>query len=204
MKFWKIATALASALTILLCEAVVTDVFAKDSSAPNLILASDNKSPITPQQLVTEALQIIEKSYLDGSLNGLDWQQVKIETLSRQYTTSEEAYTAINSVLSRLDNSATRFLTPKQFAGFFAENNGEDYVGVSLPELLSLDYDHEEQLRIITPIPNSPAAQADWKTGDRLMAIDGVSTDNLTLAEAGMKLRGAEDSKILEALKQVN
>ena len=196
LNFLQMATALASAFTLLLCEAVVPDVFAKDSSTLNIILASDDESQITPQQLVTEALQIIEKSYLDGSFNGLDWQQVKIETLSSQYATSEEAYTAIDSVLSRLDNSATRFLTPEQFAGFFAENNGEDYVGVGLPELLSLDYDSEEQLRIITPIPNSRAAQADLKTGDRLIAIDGVSTDNLTLAEAGMKLRGAAGSKV--------
>ena len=196
MNFFQTATALASAITILLCEAVVTDVFALDTSAPDIILASDNESPITPQQLVTEALQVIEKSYLDGSFNGLDWQQVKTETLSRQYTTSKEAYTAIDSVLSRLDNSATRFLTPKQFAGFFAENSGKDYVGVGLPELLSLDYEDDEQLRIVTPIPDSPAAQAGLKTGDRLSAIDGVSTDNLSLAEAAMKLRGVEGSTI--------
>ena len=196
MNFFKIGAALASALTIVLWEAVVRDVLAKDTVAPSIILAQNNESQVTPKQLVIEALQIIEKSYVDGSFNGLDWQQVKTETLSRRYTTSEEAYEAIDSVLSRLGNSATRFLTPKQFAGFFVENNGKDYVGVGLPELLSLDYDEREQLRIITPMPDSPAAEAGLKTGDRLTAIDGVSTDNLSLAEAVMKLRGEEGSTV--------
>ncbi len=196
MNFFRIGVTLVSATNIILCETVIADVSAKNTTTPKIILASYDESPITPYQLVTEALQIVEKNYLDGSFNGLDWQQVKKQTLARQYATKEEAYTAIDSVLSRLGNRATRFLTPEQFAGFLAENSGNDYVGVGLPELLSLDYDEEEQLRIITPIPNSPAAEAGLKTGDRLIAIDGVSTDNLSLAEAGMKLRGAEDSTV--------
>lgn len=196
MNYCQLCAALASALTVLLGEAVFTDVFAKDTIRPSIILAQNGESQATPGQLITEALQIIEKSYLDDNFNGLDWQQVKAETLSRQYATSEAAYAAIASVLSRLDNPATRFLTPEQFAGFFAENSGKDYVGVGLPETLSLDYDTSEQLRIITPIPNSPAAESGLKTGDRLSAIGGVSTDSLTLAEAALKLRGAQGSRV--------
>ncbi|VEP17694.1 Carboxyl-terminal protease [Hyella patelloides LEGE 07179] len=196
LKFFPIGIILACALDLLVGEAVIKDIFAKDTVTSSIILASDNESSITPQKLVTEALQIIEKSYMDGSFNGLDWQQVKAETLSRQYATSEEAYEAIDSVLNRLGDSATRFLTAKQFADFLAENSGKDYVGVGLPELLSLDYDDDEQLRIITPMPNSPAAEEGLQSGDLLTAIDGVATNNISLTEVATKLRGTEGSTV--------
>ena len=194
MNLFEIGVAIASAFTMLLCEAVI-NVSAEDNVAANIILASYDEAQVTPKQLVTEALQTVEENYADGSFNGLDWQQVKTETLSREYTTSEKAYQAIESVLNRLE-PATRFLTPEQFTGFSAENSGKEHIGVGLPEVLSLDYDDRERLRIITPIPNSPAAEAGLQTGDLLNAIDGVSTDNLSLAEAAMKLRGVEGSTV--------
>ena len=125
----KIGIAIASAFTVLLCEAVIRKTFAEDTVASGIVLASYDKTETTPPQLVTEALLIIETKYLDGSFNGLDWQQVKIETLSRQYATSEEAYEAIDSVIERLGNHATRFLTPQQFASFSAENSGKEHIG---------------------------------------------------------------------------
>ena len=195
MNLFKIGVAIASAFTMLLCEAVI-NVSAEDKVAANIILASYDEAQVTPKQLVTEALQIVEENYTDGSFNGLNWQQVKTETLSRQYATLEEAYRAIESVLNRLGNPATRFLTPEQFTGFSAENSGKEHIGVGLPEVLSLDYDNRGRLRIITPIPDSPAAEAGLQTGDLLNAIDGVSTNNLSLAEAAMKLRGAEGSTV--------
>ena len=194
--FQKISVAIASAFSLLLCEASVTSVFAMDTTALSTILISDDKSQIIPQQLVNEALQIIEENYVDGSFNGLNWQQLKTETLSLQYATSEEAYKAIESLLNSLQNPATRFLNPKQFTNFSAENSGQDIIGVGLPEMLSLDYDEQGQLRIITPLPNSPAAEAGLQTGDLLNAIDGASTDHLSLAEAATKLRGAEGSTV--------
>ena len=200
----KIGVAIVSAFTMLLCEAVV-NVSADDNVTSNIILAQGDEAQVTPKQLVTEALQIVEENYADGSFNGLNWQQIKTETLSRQYATSEEAYRAIESVLNRLDNPATRFLTPEQFTGFSAENSGKEHIGVGLPEVLSLDYDERprtreferERLRIITPLPDTPAAEAGLQTGDLLSAIDGVSTDNFSLAEAAMKLRGASGSTVI-------
>ena len=174
----------------------MTSVFAIDTTPPSIVLNSKDKSQTIPHQLVAEALQAIEENYVDGSFNGLNWQQLKTETLSRQYATSEEAYKAIESLLNRLQNPATRFLNPQQFTNFSAENSGRDLIGVGLPEMLSLDYDKQGQLRIITPLPNSPAAEAGLQTGDLLNAIDGVSTDNLSLAEAAMKLRGTKGSTV--------
>ena len=196
MNLTKIGVAIASASTVLLQKAVIANVSAKDIVTPSTILVSDDEVQVTPKQLVAEALQIVEESYVDGNFNGLNWQQVKTEALSHHYATSEEAYQAIESVLKRLENPATRFLTPKQFTAFSAENSGKNHIGVGLLEVLSLDYDERERLRIITPLPDTPAAEAGLQTGDLITAIDGVSTNNLSLAEAAMKLRGAEGSMV--------
>ena len=95
MKPFHTGIAFLSTLTILLGEAVVRDVFALDTVTSNIVLAQNEKNRVNPQQLVTEALQIVEESYLDDSFNGLDWQEVKAEILNRQYNTSSEAYQAI-------------------------------------------------------------------------------------------------------------
>ena len=194
INFFQTSVVIASSFSLLLCGASAIGVSAVDNTASNII--PNDKSQVIPRQLVSEALQILEENYADGSLNGLDWQQIKTETLSRRYATSEEAYKAIESLLGRLQNPATRFLNPKQFTNFSAENSGRDIIGVGLPEMLSLDYDDGGKLRIITPLPNSPAAEAGLQTGDLLNAIDEASTDNLSLAEAAMKLRGAEGSTV--------
>ena len=59
MDFFRISITVVSAITITLCESVVADVSAKDTTTPKIILASYDEFPITPYQLVTEALQII-------------------------------------------------------------------------------------------------------------------------------------------------
>ena len=199
MNILKIGLTTVSALSLLLCGTMV-NVSAKNIS--QIILAQNDKSQINPQLLVAEALQIIEKNYIDGNFNGLNWQQVKTQTLNSQYATSEQAYQAIDSILNRLDNPATRLLTAKQFAGFSAENSGKNIIGVGLPETLSLDYDEQRYLRIITPLPNSLAAKAGLTTGDFLTAINGLSTDNLSLAAASKKLRGAKGSTVNLTLKR--
>jgi len=50
-------------------------------------------------------------------------------------------------------------------------------------------------LTIVTPIEGSPAAKAGLKPGDKILKIDGVSTRELDLSEAALKMRGKIGSK---------
>ncbi|MBD1803958.1 S41 family peptidase [Microcoleus sp. FACHB-SPT15] len=173
------------------------------ASSKSYVVSSQPASPL--QQLVHEAWQVIETNYADPTFNGLNWQQVRSEVLSRRYTTKEEVYTAIRAMLSRLDNPATRFLTPEQFAGFESEDSGQLHVGVGLPELLSIDINEPtRQLTIVTPLPNTPASEAGLMSGDRVVAIDGVSTDGMDLGDATMRLRGRQGSTVTLTIQRNN
>lgn len=54
----------------------------------------------------------------------------------------------------------------------------------------------DKQLTIIAPLPNSPAELAGLKAGDALLAIDGKSTDGLSLDQAVSAIRGPEGTTV--------
>lgn len=167
--------------------------------------ATTSRTANNHEQLVDEAWQIVAEQYVDGDFNGVDWQQVRTDVLSQNYATSEEAYAAIRSMLGQLDNSATRFLTPEQFAGFRAEDSGQTHIGVGLPEVLSLDVNEAtRKLIIVTPLPDTPASEAGIQPGDRVLAIDGVTTEDMDLGAAAAMLRGKEGSTVKLTLQRAD
>jgi carboxyl-terminal processing protease len=52
------------------------------------------------------------------------------------------------------------------------------------------------QLTVVSPIKGSPAEQAGIKAGDIILEIDGESTDDLTITEAVMKIRGTKGTTV--------
>jgi len=80
------------------------------------------------------------------------------------------------------------YLTPGQLDEVYAQIEG-NFVGLGI-ELRAED----GQLKIVRVIPGSPAAQAGMLAGDRIAAVDGQSTDELTTDEAANMLQGEEGS----------
>ncbi len=54
----------------------------------------------------------------------------------------------------------------------------------------------EEKLTVISPIPDSPAAQAGMRPYDVILGIDGESTADMSLVEAVLKIRGPKGSTV--------
>lgn len=96
---------------------------------------------------------------------------------------------AINGILAGLDPHSS-FLEPSAFREMQIDTEGE-FGGVGIEVTLE-----DKQLRVITPIDDTPAFHAGIKAGDIIIRIDGQSTRSDSLSQAVEKMRGEIGSKI--------
>ncbi len=98
----------------------------------------------------------------------------------------EVEYAAINGFLSVLDPHSI-LLPPEMAREMDVQIQGE-FGGLGITISLRGE---ERLLTIIATLPDTPAARAGLKPGDRILQIEDESTINMTLDEAVSKLRGA-------------
>ncbi|MBD2165490.1 PDZ domain-containing protein [Calothrix membranacea FACHB-236] len=138
------------------------------------------------QKLVSEVWRIVNRNYLDETFNHQNWSTVRQKALEKPLKNHEEAYAAVQNMLKSLDDPFTRFLDPEQYRSLQVNTSGE-LTGVGLQ--IALD-PKTGKLEVVAPIAGSPADKAGIKPRDRIIKIEGISTENLTLDEAAAKMRG--------------
>lgn len=119
----------------------------------------------------------------------------KVLNLIQQYYVEEVdtrklIYGAIKGMLRELDPH-TNFMPPDIFKDFETETSGE-FGGLGIEISLQNGI-----LTIISPIEDTPAWNAGIKPGDKVIAIDGKTTKNLSLVEASQMMRGKRGEKIV-------
>jgi len=146
----------------------------------------------SPKAVLDEAWQIVNREYVDTTFNRVDWQTVRQELLSREYSSQEEAYDALRTALERLDDPYTRFMDPQQYEALTRQTRGVlSGVGIRLQA-----EEETGNLTVVEPIPDSPAAAAGIRTGDRILAIDGRSTEGMSVEDASSLIRGEAGTRI--------
>ncbi len=110
-------------------------------------------------------------------------------TIENRYVEPVQASTlfqrAMDGMLGDLDpNSA--YITPDELAEFNEEVN-QQFVGVGMEVAIDPD---AKQLIVLSPIVDSPAFEAGILGGDRILSIDGDSTQGMSLQDAVGLLRG--------------
>jgi carboxyl-terminal processing protease len=139
------------------------------------------------QKLLTQAWRIVSQSYIDDSFNHQNWWMLRDKILKKPLESREATYTAIQKMLESLDDPFTRLLKPNQYRSLQVNTSGE-LSGVGLQ--IALDPETGE-LQVVAPIAGSPAEKAGINPRDRILAIDGIQTSELTLDEAASRMRGA-------------
>ncbi|MBH8555376.1 PDZ domain-containing protein [Nostocaceae cyanobacterium CENA357] len=144
------------------------------------------------QKLVSEVWRIVNRSYLDETFNHQNWAAVRQKALEKPLNDQKATYAAIQKMLQSLDDPFTRFLDPEQYRSLQVNTSGE-LTGVGLQ--IALD-PQTGTLQVVTPIEGSPADQAGIRPRDRILKIEGISTENLTLDEAAARMRGSIGSLV--------
>lgn len=140
----------------------------------------------SPKAVLDEAWQIVNREYVDTTFNQVNWLAIRQELLSTNYGSHQEAYRALRYALEQLNDPYTRFLDPVQFQALTNQTSGElSGIGIRL----RLD-SANRILTVVAPLDNSPASAAGIQAGDRILAIDGRSTEGMTVEEASRLIQG--------------
>jgi carboxyl-terminal processing protease len=146
----------------------------------------------SPKAVVDEVWQIVNREYVDGSFNQVDWQATRQQLLSKNYTSREQAYAAIKEALDKLGDPYTRFMPPQDYQALTRQTEGE-VTGIGIR--LGVN-EQNQSLLIVEPIENSPAFHAGVQPGDNLVAIDGKPTKGMSIEKASELIRGEAGTKI--------
>ncbi|MEI2581487.1 carboxyl-terminal processing protease CtpC [Scytonema sp. PRP1] len=140
----------------------------------------------SPKDLVDEVWQIINRQYVDGTFNKVDWLAVRKEYLNKSYSNKQEAYKSIREMLKKLDDPYTRFMDPNEFKSLQVDTSGE-LTGIGIQ--MGLD-EKTKKLTVIAPIEDTPAAKAGLLAKDTITKINGKSTEGMDTNQAVSLIRG--------------
>jgi carboxyl-terminal processing protease len=146
----------------------------------------------SPKELVDEVWQVIDRNYVDGTFNQVDWKAVRGQYLNRNYASKDEAYKAIREMLKRLGDPYTRFMDPEEFKNMQIDTSGE-LTGVGIQ--LAAD-EKTKKLTVISPIEDSPAFAAGVLAKDIIVSIDGKSTEGMDVNKAVTLIRGPVGTQV--------
>ncbi|MDH6059767.1 S41 family peptidase [Chrysosporum bergii ANA360D] len=140
----------------------------------------------SPKALVDQVWQLVNSEYVDGSFNQQDWLAMRHTLLGKKYSSQEQAYEAIREALQKLGDPYTRFMDPQEYQALSSQTAGE-VSGIGIRMEIN---DKTQRLTVLETIENSPALAAGVKSGDEILAIDGKSTQQMSLEDASELIRG--------------
>ncbi|KJH71407.1 carboxyl-terminal processing protease CtpC [Aliterella atlantica] len=146
----------------------------------------------SPKELVDEVWQVIDRSYVDGTFNQIDWRNVRQEYLSKNYTNREDAYKAIRKMLEKLEDPYTRFMDPAEFKSLQVETSGE-LTGIGIQ--IAPD-EKTKRITVISPMEGTPAAAAGILAKDIVDKVDGKSTKGMDINDVVSLIRGKPGTEV--------
>lgn len=139
---------------------------------------------------------VIAGSIYDAKISEL----VDLGSFLKQHSVNQFTYKkfvegSIDGMLSTLDPHST-FLNEEAYARMREEQKGKFFgVGMIISQ-------RNGKITVIAPIANTPAAKAGIRSGDIIYAIDGESTEGMTVNDAVSKLRGDKGTEVKITIKR--
>jgi hypothetical protein len=131
--------------------------------------ASNYASMSDEQKVVAEAWRLVDNSFLDRTFNGQDWFQLRQEYVKQKYKSPEDAHDAIETMVSKLGDKYTRYLSPSKYQSLVDTATGT-LAGVGI----EITVNKETGQIIANDLQeNSPALKAGIQPGDVFVEVDG-------------------------------
>jgi len=138
----------------------------------NLVKGDSNRQETYKQlNLFGDVFQRVQEQYVDG------------------VSDKELIESAISGMLQSLDPHSS-YLSPESYKDMQVKTKGT-FGGLGIEITMEDGF-----VKVVSPIDDTPAANAGMKSGDLIIGIDGESVKGLTINEAVSKLRGPVNSKV--------
>lgn len=163
----------------------------------NVTLGSNPVFAETPQGLYDQVWRLINAKYVDSTNNNQNWNRWR-HKYDSQIKTNEDAYVAIDTMISSLNDVYTKFLDPKAFKEENESISGSlKGIGVQIGV-------RDGKLLVIAPIEDTPGERAGLRAEDEILEINGESTKGITVDKAAEKIRGEEGTTVTLLVKRGN
>ncbi|MBI2812030.1 MAG: S41 family peptidase [Candidatus Melainabacteria bacterium] len=142
-----------------------------------------------PQEIYHRAWQLVRDNYYESSFHNQNWNDLE-HRYDSQIKSTADAHKYIKAMLETLNDPYTRFLDPRAFQD---ENDAIDarIVGIGINLQQSKD---QKKLIVTRTIEDGPAETAGVRSGDEIIAIDGISAVGMTPEQAAEHIRGKAGS----------
>lgn len=137
------------------------------------VQAAEKDDALPNLRLFSTVLDRVRQEYVDG------------DKLSYQ----ELIHGALKGMLNTLDPHS-EFMEPVKYDDLKKDTQGE-FGGVGIVISMKDNY-----VTVVSPMEDTPGFKAGILTGDRIVKIDGKSTEKLSLNEAVKRMRGAPDTDV--------
>ncbi len=120
------------------------------------------------------------------------WDALKEEYVNKEELNEQKMfYGSLRGLASSLGDPYTVFLDPKE-AEEFSESLSGTFEGIGAEVGI-----RDDVITIIAPLEGMPASKAGLRAGDKIFAINGESTLNMSVDEAVAKIRGKKGTKVV-------
>lgn len=134
-------------------------------------------------ELVDEVYTLVRKYYVDPTYNGVNWDLVHEELMSKPLRSRNDTYKETRAMVARLGDVYTRLLQPEDMERL----RKYDVSGVGL----LLTANSRGQLAVASePLPTSSAGKVGIRRGDVVVSVDGVSLEGRGAFRAAELMQG--------------
>jgi carboxyl-terminal processing protease len=145
--------------------------------------ARDDEQLHSGFDIATEVALLVRLQYVDP---------VRVTDLLSAYMATD----TIEGMLESLGDQYTRYMDPEAYRAY-AEDVEGTYSGIGIHVGLL-----NGRATVVAPMPDTPAKRAGLASGDVIMAIDGKSTENMSLEEAVSLMKGPEGTRVVLTIKR--